>query len=124
MADFGAPSCRPSRKGQRRSASATVNIPESFGLELRQHDAAQARSADIVDQWLAKRTTVTQCYSGPVDSVTDVPVPLGEVANNFCLTTSTPAALQPTETIEPVMVELPMTSDEEEMDESTTQKRG
>ncbi|KAH7959229.1 hypothetical protein HPB49_009462 [Dermacentor silvarum] len=124
MADFTAPSCGPPRKGHRRSASATVDMPQSLGLELRHRDAARARAADIVDQWLARRGPATRRPSAPAASVADVPVSLGEVPNDLPLTTPAPVALQPTDTFEPVAVELPVTSDEEVMDESTSRKRG
>ncbi|KAH7959127.1 hypothetical protein HPB49_008468 [Dermacentor silvarum] len=45
-----------------------------------------------------------------------------EVGN--CGRLTAPAALQPTDAFEPVTVELPVTSDEEVMDESTSGKRG
>ncbi|KAH7937402.1 hypothetical protein HPB49_011706 [Dermacentor silvarum] len=124
MADFTAPSCGPPRKGHRRSASATVDMPQSLGLELRHRDAARARAADIVDQWLARRGAATRRPSAPAASVTCVPVPSGEVPNDLPLTTPAPAALQPMDTFEPVTVELPVTSDEGVMDESTSRKRG
>ncbi|KAH7941014.1 hypothetical protein HPB49_009250 [Dermacentor silvarum] len=124
MADFTDPSCGPPRKGHRRSASATLDMPQSLGLELRHRDAARARAADIVDQWLARRGAATRRPSAPAASVADVPVPSGEVPSDLHLTTPAPAALQPTDTFEPVTVELPVTSDEEVMDESTSRKRG
>ncbi|KAH7949432.1 hypothetical protein HPB49_009729 [Dermacentor silvarum] len=110
--------------GHRRSATATVDMLQSLGLELRHRDAARARAADIVDQWFARRGAATRRPSAPAASVADIPVPSGEVPNDLPMTTPAPAALQPTDTFEPVTVELPVTSDEEVMDKSTSRKRG
>ncbi|KAH7933032.1 hypothetical protein HPB49_007160 [Dermacentor silvarum] len=122
--NFVAPSGLAPRKGHRRSACATALIPQSLGLELQQRYDAKVRAADIVEQWLAKRAAATQCRPGTTDSAANVRAPSGEVGNDLPSASPSPASLQPSEIIEAVMVELPVTSDEEEMDESTTRKRG
>ncbi|XP_037556779.1 proteoglycan 4-like [Dermacentor silvarum] len=124
MENFVAPSARVPRKGHRRSASATAPIPQSLGLELQLRYDAQARAAEIVDQWIAKHAAATQCQSGTTDTAADAPAPSGEVGDDLPAATQSPAALQPSDTVEPTMVELPVTSDGEEMDETTTRKRG
>ncbi|XP_037574490.1 proteoglycan 4-like [Dermacentor silvarum] len=124
MENFVSPSARAPRKGHRRSASATAPLPQSLGLELQLRYDAQARAAEIVDQWIAKQAAATQCQSGTTDTAADVPAPSGEAADHLPAATPPPAALQPSDTMEPTMVELPVTSDEEDMDETTTRKRG
>ncbi|KAH7942013.1 hypothetical protein HPB49_019727 [Dermacentor silvarum] len=111
MENFVSPSARAPRKGHRRSASATAPLPQSLGLELQLRYDAQARAAEI-------------CQSGTTDTAADVPAPSGEAADHLPAATPPPAALQPSDTMEPTMVELPVTSDEEDMDETTTRKRG
>ncbi|KAH7970867.1 hypothetical protein HPB49_016250 [Dermacentor silvarum] len=124
MENFVSPSARAPRKGHRRSTSATAPLPQSLGLELQLRYDAQAGAAEIVDQWIAKHAAATQCQSGTTDTAADVPAPSGEAADHLPAATPPPAALQPSGTMEPTMVELPVTSDEEDMDETTTRKHG
>ncbi|KAH7985622.1 hypothetical protein HPB49_026340 [Dermacentor silvarum] len=106
------------------SAARGPNNDRSLGLELQLRYDAQARAAEIVDQWIAKHAAATQCQSGTTDTAADAPAPTGEVGDDLPAATQSPAALQPSDTVEPTMVELPVTSDEKEMDETTTRKRG
>nr|XP_050046383.1 uncharacterized protein LOC126543296 [Dermacentor andersoni] len=134
MADLAEPNKRAPRSCHRRTSSATsIDVPliwSSYCLGLRQREAAEARSAEIVDKWLTKRVTVASAAVAPPYNT---PVtPSGAVSQPEPPTpallqdspSSLPQSARPAGSPEPTSVELPVSSDEEDMDLSASRKRG